>query len=242
MNKTLASLKKHIRTLATEERVQGSARFFKTGKGQYGEGDTFIGVTVPDARSVAKVYKDILLPEIEVLLASKIHEERFVVLEILVMQFEKAFKEGNLKDQKRIVDFYLAHTDRINNWDLVDTSASYILGAYLYDKDKKILNKLAKSKLLWERRIAVVATHYFIRQGRFDETLALALLLRTDEHDLMHKAVGWMLREVGKRDEKMLCDFLDQYAHTLPRTTLRYAIERLSTLQKEKYMKRKMNL
>lgn len=239
MNKVIFSLKKHLRTFATEERAGVSARFFKTGKGQYGEGDKFIGVTVPDARSVAKVYKDISLSEIETLLVSKVHEERFVALEILVMQFEKAGKIGNTKEQKIIADFYLAHTDRINNWDLVDTSASYILGAYLYDKDKKILNKLAKSKLLWERRIAVIATHYFIRQGRFDETLALALLLRTDEHDLMHKAVGWMLREVGKKDEKVLCDFLDQYARTLPHTTLRYAIERLSTSKKKRYMIRK---
>jgi 3-methyladenine DNA glycosylase AlkD len=239
MNKVILSLKKHLRTLVTEERAQGSARFFKTGKGQYGEGDKFIGVTVPDARSVAKAYKDIPLADIETLLSSKIHEERFVALEILVMQFEKVHKDKNVKEQKKIVDFYLAHTDRINNWDLVDTSASYILGAYLYDKDKKILKKLANSKLLWERRIAVIATLYFIHQGRFDETLALALLLRTDEHDLMHKAVGWMLREVGKKDEKVLCDFLDQYAHTLPRTALRYAIERLSIGQKGGYMKRK---
>lgn len=239
MNKVILSLKKHLRTLATEERAQGSARFFKTGKGQYGEGDKFIGVTVPDARSVAKAYKDLSLPEVETLLSSKVHEERFVALEILVIQFEKTVKEKNTKTQKTIVDFYLAHTDRINNWDLVDTSASYILGAYLYDKDKKILTKLAKSTLLWERRIAIIATHYFIRQGRFDETLALALLLRTDEHDLMHKAVGWMLREAGKKDEKALCNFLDQYAPTLPRTTLRYAIERLTIGQKGRCMIRK---
>lgn len=239
MNKVILSLKKHLRTLSTKERAQVNAWFFKTGKGQYGEGDKFIGVTVPDARSVAKAYKDIPLADIETLLSSKIHEERFVALEILVMQFEKAMKERDTKEQKKIVDFYLAHTDRVNNWDLVDTSASYILGTYLYDRDKKILMKLAKSTLLWERRIAVVATHYFIRQGHFDETLALALQLRTDEHELMHKAVGWMLREVGKKDEKVLCNFLDEYAHTLPRTSLRYAIERLSIGQKGRYMKRK---
>jgi 3-methyladenine DNA glycosylase AlkD len=237
---SLTPLKKELRKFATKERAVVSARFFKTGKGQYGEGDIFIGVSNPDARGVAKKYRDIPLADIETLLGSKIHEERFVALEILVMQFEKAVKEGNVKEQKQIVDFYLAHTDRINNWDLVDTSAFSILGAYLYNKDKKILMKLAKSNLLWERRIAVVATLYFIRQGRFDETLALALLLRNDEHDLIHKAVGWMLREVGKMDEKVLCDFLDQYAYTLPRTSIRYALERLSARQKSSYMKQKM--
>ncbi len=228
------SIQRELRKYATKERAQTSAWFFKTGPGQYGAGDVFIGVRSPDTRKVALQFKDVSLEELMPLLYSKIHEERFVALEILVAKYEVS----DAKDQKKIVSFYLKHKARVNNWDLVDTSASYILGSYLFDKDRSILYKLAASKSLWDRRIAVVATHYFIKQKDFKDIFALTLLLLKDKEDLMHKAVGWMLREAGKQDEKVLRDFLDKYNTQLPRTTLRYAIERLSDTQKKWYMKR----
>lgn len=231
---TFTTVQKELRKYASKERAKINAWFFKTGKGQYGEGDLFIGVTSHNARKVAIKYQDLDFKEIKNLLNSKIHEDRFVALEILVAKYEKA---DNFQ-KKKIVTFYLKNKKQINNWDLVDTSASYILGDYLFDKDREILYKLAKSKSLWDRRIGVIATHYFIKQKDFKDILSLALILIKDEQDLMHKAVGWMLREVGKKDEKTLTNFLDIHAKSLPRTTLRYAIERLSIVQKQKYMKK----
>lgn len=231
---TAKSIKKELHKYATKDRAETSAWFFKTGPGQYGEGDVFIGVRNPDARKVAMLFKDVPLVELISLLYSKIHEERFVALEILVAKYEK----GDSKEQKRIASFYLKHKARINNWDLVDTSASYILGRYLFDKDRKVLYKLAKSKSLWDRRIAIVATNYFIRHEDFKDIFKLTDLLLKDNEDLIHKALGWMLREVGKKDEKSLTSFLDIYKNKLPRTTLRYAIERLSGVQKQEYMKK----
>lgn len=228
---------KELRKYATKERAKTSSWFFKTGKGQYGEGDVFIGVNNPDARRVALTYVEMSLPEVAKLLDSKVHEDRFVALEILVAKYERAIRQFAEIEQKKIANFYLKHKTRVNNWDLVDTSASYILGHYLFDKNRNVLYKLAKSKSIWDRRIAVVATGYFINKKDFSDILSLAIVLSKDKEDLMHKAVGWMLREVGKKDEKVLTKFLDKYAISLPRTTLRYCIERLSSTQKKHYMK-----
>ena len=234
----IQKIQKELRKYASKERAKTNAWFFKTGKGQYGYGDVFIGVSNPNARKVALENIDTPLSEILLLLNSKIHEDRFVALEILVFQYEKAVKQKDLSLQKKIVSFYLKNKDRINNWDLVDTSASYILGSYLFDKDREVLYRLVKSKNLWHRRIAVIATHYFIKQKDFSDTFKISILLMKDKEDLLHKAVGWMLREIGKQDEKSLTSFLDEYKLYLPRTTLRYAIERLSLTQKKNYMKK----
>jgi 3-methyladenine DNA glycosylase AlkD len=208
------------------------ARFFKTGPGQYGAGDIFLGLTVPLQRSVAKKYLSLSLPEIKKLLDSKIHERRFTALEILVMKFEAA----NPGEQKQIHDFYLLNSARINNWDLVDTSAPYIVGEFLVNRPRRILYKLARSKNLWQKRIAIVASYAFIRRDDSYETLQIAKLLLPDSHDLIHKAVGWMLREVGKRDTMILRDFLRQNYAQIPRTTLRYAIERLPATERKKIL------
>ncbi|HLC32006.1 MAG TPA: DNA alkylation repair protein [Candidatus Nanoarchaeia archaeon] len=229
---SLTSLKTALKKAATPQRAKVSQRFFKTGKGQYGEGDVFIGITVPEMRKIAHTFKSLSLPEIKQLLESPIHEERFIALEILVYQFDHQ-KER----QKEIYQFYLKNTNRINNWDLVDTSAEYIVGAYLKDKDTSILTKLANSSSIWERRIAIVSTFNFIKNNQFQETLKIATLLLKDNHDLIHKAVGWMLREIGKRDQNTLKTFLKQHHNTMPRTMLRYAIERFPKDEREQYMK-----
>lgn len=230
----LNNLKKDLKGFANKDKKEILQSFFKTGKGEYGEGDIFLGVVVPDSRRVAEKYQDLSLAQIEELLNSKIHEERLVALFVLVRQFEK----GDEKMRDKICRFYLAHTKNINNWDLVDTSAYKILGAYLWQnkKENKILEKLAKSENLWERRISMISTFYFIKQGSYEWTLKIAKILMKDEHDLIHKAVGWMLREVGKKDEKTLIEFLEKYKNSLPRTALRYAIERLPLLQKKKML------
>lgn len=196
--------------------------FFKTGKGEYGEGDVFIGVVVPDQRRVAKQFCDMQLSEIHTLLNSKIHEHRLTGLLILTYQFEKA----DPKKQKEIFNFFCRHTARVNNWDLVDLSAPKIVGAFVYTRSRKKLYAFARSQNLWERRIAIVATHYFIQQGDLDDTYTIAVRLFKDTHDLIHKATGWMLREAGKVNQKRLTDFIQKYKDRMPRTTLRYAIER----------------
>src|SRR3989338_2689773 len=229
---TLTSLKTALKKAATPQRAKVSQRFRSTGKGQYGEGDVFIGITVPEMRKIAHTFKSLSLPEIKQLLESPIHEERFIALEILVYQFDHQ-KER----QKEIYQFYLKNTNRINNWDLVDTSAEYIVGAYLKDKDTSILTKLANSSSIWERRIAIVSTFNFIKNNQFQETLKIATLLLKDNHDLIHKAVGWMLREIGKRDQNTLKTFLKQHHNTMPRTMLRYAIKRFPKDEREQYMK-----
>lgn len=210
-------------------------RFFKTGKGEYAEGDIFYGLTVPESRVIAKKFGDLSFEEIQKLLYSKIHEERAIALFILVHQFKKADE----KTKKKIFDFYLASTKWINNWDLVDLSSYKIVGEYLVDKNPAILTKLAKSKNLWERRIAIVSTFAFIRQGKLKESFRLAEMLLHDPHDLMHKAVGWMLREAGKRDRVPLEVFLETHAAHMPRTMLRYAIERFSPGERKYYLKKK---
>lgn len=222
-----------LHSFADPEKAATSRRFFKTGRGEYGEGDVFLGITVPQQRKVAKQFWRIPLREVQTLLRSHIHEERFTALEILVMQFEKAEEV----ERKRIVDFYLKNTRYINNWDLVDTSAPYILGEYLITRDRSVLYSLAQSQLIWERRIAMLATFACIKNGESADALAIAKLLMHDNHDLIHKAAGWMLREVGKGvSEKELLKFLDLHAHEMPRTMLRYAIEKLSFQQRAIYM------
>lgn len=225
----IAELKKFVNA----EKAEFFPRFFKTGEGQYGYGDKFLGVTVPNQRIVAKKNKDMPLAEIKRLLKNEFHEARLTALLILGYKYAKA----DAQTKKEIYDFYLKNTKYINNWDLVDSSASYIVGAYcLETNDFDILYKLAKSESLWEQRIAIVATLHLIRNIRFKETLEISEILLNHKHDLIHKAVGWMLREVGKKDLKPLREFLDKHSKTMPRTMLRYAIERLDGGEKKKYM------
>ena len=237
---SLSSLKKSLFSIANPERAEGSSRYFKTGLGEYGEGDIFIGISVPDQRNVCKNYIDLDLKDLTSLLHSAEHEFRTCALYILVEKFEKS----DSKDRKEIFDFYLKNTKWINNWDLVDSSASYIVGEYLDgNKDKmKILKKLAISKSLWERRISMISTFAYLNKGRSDEAIEIAEILINDAHDLIQKAIGWMLREMGKKvSEKVLFKFLDKYAKTMPRTSLRYAIERMPTQKKNYYMGLKKN-
>ncbi len=232
----LPKLIKEIKSHENKPQASILQRFFKTGPGQYGEGDLFLGLKVPLQRLLARKYAYLPLKDIETLLASKIHEFRLIGLLILVDQYEKASRR---EDKKRIVDFYLAHADRANNWDLVDLSVYKILGDFLLAEKEalKVLKRLAGSNNLWERRMAMVSTYAFIKKGQAEKTIRIAEKLMKDEHDLMHKAVGWMLREMGKRiDKKILIDFLDQHYRQLPRTALRYAIERLSPREREHYL------
>ncbi|MBI5056604.1 MAG: DNA alkylation repair protein [Nitrospirae bacterium] len=229
----LKKLRTDLRKLASPEKADILSRFFKTGKGQYGEGDVFLGIKVPEQRRVAKQYPDLPLSEIKKLLHSKIHEERLVALLILIIKYGKAGDEG----KKAINDFYLNNTKRINNWDLVDLSAPNISGDYLIDKDRGVLYKLANSESLWERRIAVMSTFAFIRKNDFEDTLRIAEILLRDRHDLIQKAVGWMLREVGKRDQAKEEAFLKKHYKAMPRTMLRYAIERFEEGKRRAYLK-----
>lgn len=219
--------------VADEERAKNSIWYFKTKKDQYGYGDVFIGVTVPEQRKIAKKFSNLSLSEIQKLLKSKIHEHRLTALFILTKQFEV----GNEISRAKIVELYLKNTKHINNWDLVDQSAPRILGAYLCSKKREVLYKLVRSKNLWERRIAVLSTLYFIVKAHdFDDTLKISKILLSDKHDLIHKSVGWMLREVGKKDENVLTKFLDEHIKIIPRTTLRYAIEKFSETKRQKYL------
>ena len=221
-----------LRSLASPEVASSSARFFKTGPGQYSEGDLFIGVRVPMLRKLARDYRTLPLTEIELLLHSPVHEERMLALLVLVLSVAKC-SDG---DRKTVYDFYLSNTKHINNWDLVDTSAPAIVGGFLRDKARKPLVRMAKSASLWDRRIAIVATQHFIRLGEFEDTLAISRLLLTDREDLIHKATGWMLREVGERDEKALTGFLEEHGAIMPRTMLRYAIEHFTDEKRRMYL------
>lgn len=235
----LSDLEKELKKAADKRKAAILQRFFKTGPGDYGAGDVFLGITVPAQRLIVKKYAaKIGFPEIQKLLDSRFHESRLVALLILVDKYEK---NKEFSSRKKIVDFYLKNTKRINNWDLVDLSAYKILGAWLLinSVEINILDKLAISKNLWERRLAIVSTYAFIREGKIKETLRVAEKLLSDPHDLIHKAVGWMLREIGKRaSEPALLKFLTVHKNKMPRTALRYAIERLHPEQREYYLKR----
>ena len=230
---SLEELRQTINKLANPAQAKILSRFFKTGKGEYGEGDEFLGIKVPISRSIAKQFKDLTLTEIQELLNSPIHEERLIALFILIEHFKKA--DGHIK--KIIFNFYLRNTKRVNNWDLVDLSAERIIGVYLLDKDKSMLFKLARSKNLWERRIAIMSTFHFIKNGNYETTLAIADMLLKDEHDLIHKAVGWMLREIGNRNLKVEETYLKEHYKTMPRTMLRYAIEKFPEKKRQAYLK-----
>ena len=226
-------IEKDLQQAANPTKVKVLAGFFKTGKGQYGEGDVFLGITVPEQRKIAQKYvQQMSLNEIQRLLSNRIHEYRLVALLILV----EKYKKSTPSEKKRIVDFYLKNTSRINNWDLVDLSADKIIGDYLLDKDTTILTKLASSSSIWEKRIAIIATFAFIKKNQFKETFQIAEQLLQDKHDLIRKAVGWMLREVGKRDQKAEEEFLRRYYRKMPRTMLRYAIERFSDDKRKIYL------
>jgi len=233
----LNELKTELRSLANPEQAKKLQRFFKTGKGQYGEGDVFLGIKVPIQREIAKKYLDLNFQELQELLNSKIHEERLIALIILVNQFKKAKKDR--LEQRQIFSFYLKNTHRINNWDLVDLSAPGIVGEFLQKEDTGVLRQLANSGNIWERRIAVLSTFPFIKRRNFGESLAISEMLMKDEHDLIHKAVGWMLREIGKRNKNVLEFFLSQRHKEMPRTMLRYAIEKFPEDERKKWMKRK---
>ncbi len=208
-------------------------KYFKTGKGEYGEGDIFLGIKVPIQRKIAQKYQNLSLSDLVKLLHSKIHEERFTALVLMV----NLYKKGDVTKKRLIYKTYLANTKWINNWDLVDTSTPQIIGDYLYNfDDVELLDKLAKSKLLWDRRIAIIATFTFIRHNNFKPTFHISQILFNDNHDLIHKAVGWMLREVGKKDTKALKKFLDQYASQMPRASLRYAIEKFNKKDRDNYL------
>ena len=233
----LKQLKADLRKFASPQKAKILSKFFKTGPGQYGEGDKFLGVKVPESRLVVKKYKNLSFQNIDALLHSKIHEERLVALLILVEQFKSAGKQNDEKTREKIYRFYLDNTRYVNNWDLVDLSASRIVGPYLEDKPKDILKKLARSKSLWERRIAMLSTGHYIWHGNSKWGLEIAEMLLKDEHDLIHKAVGWMLREIGKDcSEKTLTDFLDKHTTVMPRTMLRYAIERFPEEKRQHYL------
>jgi 3-methyladenine DNA glycosylase AlkD len=223
-----------LKQISSPERARSYQRYFKTGPGEYGEGDVFIGVAMPQQRSIAKKYTDLSTGEIKKLLDSKIHEERMVGLLILTYQYPIADAEA----QRNIFNFYIDNTSRINSWDLVDVTAPKIVGAYLVDKDRSILLKLAQSKLLWDRRIAILSTVAFINRGEAEWTFKISELLLEDDQDLIHKAVGWMLREVGKKcGEEVEVGFLNKHYKRMPRTMLRYAIEKFSPTERDRFLK-----
>lgn len=211
-------------------------RFFKTGPGEYAEGDLFRGIRVPALRKLARKYRQLPQDQVLLLLRSKHHEDRLLALFILIHQY----RAGDEENREAIFQQYLAHTRFVNNWDLVDSSAHQIVGDYLLDRSKGVLLELAGSAQLWERRIAIIATLRFIKDGRFDATLEIARNLLEDREDLIHKAVGWMLREVGKRDLRTEEQFLDRHYHTMPRTMLRYAIEKFPEPRRQAYLKGKI--
>lgn len=226
------SIKQHLSSLADEKIAAHSRRFFKTGKGEYGEGDQFLGIRVPPLRAVAKKHRNIPRSQIEKLLSSAFHEIRLCAAFILVDQFKRA----DVDAKTDIYNFYLANSGAFNGWDLVDSSAHQILGGYLFNRERDPLYQLASSSMLWERRMAIIATLYFIREQDYADTLAIAEQLLEDEEDLIHKATGWMLREVGKRDPGAAESFLITHHRNMPRVMLRYAIEKLPTEDRKRYL------
>ena len=233
----MEQIKKDLLQLSNPNKAKKLSGFFKTGTGQYGEGDVFLGIPVPEQRKIAKKYINLHLNDLEQLLRSKIHEHRLTALVILVTKYEKADVSG----KNDIFRFYLKNTENINNWDLVDLSAPKIVGDYLLNKDRTILFKLAKSNNLWERRIAILSTFSFIRNNDFEDSLRISKLLLQDEHDLIHKAVGWMLREIGKRDQDLEEQFLNENYIQMPRTMLRYAIEKFDENKRKFYLSQTTN-
>lgn len=229
---SLRNLKQALRRHRSEKKAKILRSFFKTGPGEYAEGDLFLGVTVPVLRKLARQFKDIELKSAVGLLRSSIHEERLLALLILILKY----RGSNEKDKEKIYRIYLENTKYINNWDLVDVTAKHIVGDYLRDKDKSTLYELARSPFLWNRRIAILSTFNFIEDHQFEETIKIAGLLLSDRHDLIHKAVGWMLREVGKRNMETEENFLKMHHKSMPRTMLRYAIERFPEPKRQKYL------
>ena len=232
---TAETIKLKLLALANKDKAAVLRSFFKTKKGEYAEGDIFLGVSVPQIRKLTAQYKAIPLSEVTILLKSKYHECRFAALVILVDKFERS----NENDQEGIYNFYLQHTQYINNWDLVDVSCHKIVGYWLRDKERTVLYNLAKSSWLWDQRIAIVSTMAFIRNHEFDDTLKLSKQYLKHNHHLIHKACGWMLREVGKRDKNTLIDFLDKYAPQMRRVMLRYSIEKLPKEERKNYIRAK---
>ncbi|TSC96213.1 MAG: putative DNA alkylation repair enzyme [Parcubacteria group bacterium Athens1014_10] len=231
---TIIQLKKELDKLSSPRQAKISQRFFKTNKGEYGEGDIFLGVKVPVQRKIAKNYQSLSLQDIKTLLNSEIHEYRLTSLFILIAQYKKE----NARKKEKIFNLYLKNARQINNWDLVDLSAPNIIGDYLLDKPKIILLKLAKSKNLWEKRIAILATYAFIKNNKFNDALKISKILLNDNHDLIHKATGWMLREIGKRNQKIEERFLKKHYKKMPRTMLRYAIEKFDESKRKFYLKK----
>ncbi len=234
MKQLTKTITNKLQALSDAEKREIFPKFFKAGKGEYGEGDRFLGVTVPNIRAIAKQYKNISLSEIRELMLSEWHEVRLCALLIMVEKSKK--KDETLRQQ--LFDLYLSQTDRINNWDLVDLSCRFIVGEYLLDKSRDILYQLAQSPLLWDNRIAIVSTYAFIRKGQLEDTYALSDLMMQHPHDLMHKAIGWMLREAGKRDSERLYDYVMSHRADMPRTMLRYAIEKFSPKERAILMER----
>ena len=231
----LDQIRKELLLLGDQVRAKKLASFFKTGKGQYGEGDVFLGIPVPEQRKVAKKYIGLSFDDILELLSGKIHEFRLTALLILVLKYSKA----DDSEKEIIYNFYLKNTKSVNNWDLVDLTAPKIVGDYLLNRDRSILFELVKSDSLWERRIAVLATFCFIKNNDFNDAFSISKMLIQDQHDLIHKAVGWMLREIGKRDQEALEDFLIKYHKQMPRTMLRYSIEKFEEEKRKYYLSKK---
>lgn len=227
-------IRKQLRKYSSKEKAEILSRFFKTGRGQYGEGDIFAGIKVPDIRKVVKeYYAQMSTVDTLKFLRSDIHEERMFALLVLVSRYQK----GNNDLKERIFNIFLKNTEYINNWDLVDVTVPHVVGDYLSDKDRRVLYDLARSSDLWKRRIAIVATFRFIKLGELNDTFAISRLLLDDKHDLIHKAVGWMLREAGKKDLCMLKSFLKENISVMPRTMLRYAIEKFPESERKNYLK-----
>ena len=234
MKQLTKTITNKLQALSDAEKREIFPKFFKAGKGEYGEGDRFLGVTVPNIRAIAKLHKDISIEEIRDLIQSEWHEVRLCALIIMVEKSKK--KDEALR--KELFNLYLSQTKRINNWDLVDLSCRFIIGEYLLEKSRDILYQLAQSPLLWDNRIAIVSTYAFIRKGQLEDTYALSDLMMQHPHDLMHKAIGWMLREAGKRDSERLYDYVMSHRADMPRTMLRYAIEKFSPKERAILMKR----
>ncbi|MEP7103967.1 MAG: DNA alkylation repair protein [Candidatus Dojkabacteria bacterium] len=231
--KIAEQIKSDLQKIANPEKSKNLSRFFKTGKGEYGEGDQFLGITVPDQRIIAKKYfKEATLEDVDILLKSPIHEHRLTSLFILCYKYTKSTEEY----RKKIFDFYLDHLEFVNNWDMVDLSAERIIGEYLLDKDRSLIYKLAKSDHLWTQRVSILTTFQFIKNNDFADALKISEYFLTSKHDLIQKASGWMLKEIGKRDVKPLIEFLDNHYKEMPRTMLRYCIEKLSDTQRKHYL------